>query len=181
MLHLHQEPSQSLQAEPGCQVLNSTPEQSGLTLKDPTSGGALTNMELLTYLQSISTPHFNLAIRSYSLEQLVGDGTLIDDAYTKWAKTTIPERKLSKKKNKLKTLIPESNGNKPRLRDSHLDLEIETLKENSHLILNLDSQFCCENSHSHSQLSFSNSQKFETSRLNLVDFSGNFSNISLQF
>ena len=67
------------------------------------------------------------------------------------------------------------------LRDSHLDLEIETLKENSHLILNLDSQFCCENSHSHSQLSFSNSQKFETSRLNLVDFSGNFSNISLQF
>ena len=65
------------------------------------------------------------------------------------------------------------------LRDSHLDLEIETLKENSHLILNLDSQFCCEYSHSHSQLSFSNSQKFETSRLNLVDFSGNFSNISL--
>ena len=49
------------------------------------------------------------------------------------------------------------------LRDSHLDLKIETLKENSHLILNLDSQFCCENSHSHSQLSFSNSQKFETS------------------
>ena len=34
------------------------------------------------------------------------------------------------------------------LRDSHLDLEIETLKENSHLIINLDSQFCCENSHS---------------------------------
>ena len=67
------------------------------------------------------------------------------------------------------------------LRDSHLDLKIETRKENSHLILNLDSQFCCENSHSHSQLSFSNSQKFETSRLNLVDFSGNFSNISLQF
>ena len=60
------------------------------------------------------------------------------------------------------------------LRDSHLDLEIETLKENSHLILNLDSQFYCENSHSHSQLSFSNSQKFETFRLNLVDFSGNF-------
>ena len=27
-------------------------------------------------------------------------------------------------------------------------LEIETLKENSRLILNLDSQFCCENSHS---------------------------------
>ena len=49
------------------------------------------------------------------------------------------------------------------LRDSHLDLKIETRKENSHLILNLDSQFCCENSHSHSQLSFSNSQKFETS------------------
>lgn len=67
------------------------------------------------------------------------------------------------------------------LRDSHLDLEIETLKENSHLILNLDSQFFCENSHSHSQLSFSNSQKSETSRLNLVDCSGNFSNISLQF
>ena len=63
------------------------------------------------------------------------------------------------------------------LRDSHLDLKIETLKGNSHLILNLDSQFCCENSHS--QLSFSNSQKFETSRLNLVDFSGNFSNISM--
>ena len=63
------------------------------------------------------------------------------------------------------------------LRDSHLDLEIETLKENSHLILNLDSQFCCENSHSHSQLSFSKSQKFETSRLNLVDFSGSFSNV----
>ena len=33
----------------------------------------------------------------------------------------------------------------------------------------------------HSQLSFSNSQKFETSKLNLVDFSGNFSNMSLQF
>ena len=48
------------------------------------------------------------------------------------------------------------------LRDSHLDLEIETLKENSHLILNLDSQFCCENSHSHSQLSFSNSRKYES-------------------
>ena len=65
------------------------------------------------------------------------------------------------------------------LRDSHLDLEIETLKENSHLIFNLNSQFFCENSHS--QLSYSNSQKFETSRLYLVDFSGNFSNISLQF
>ena len=65
------------------------------------------------------------------------------------------------------------------LRDSHLDLEIETLKENSHLILNLDSQFCWENSHS--QLSFSNSQKFETSRLNLVDFSGCFSSNPLQF
>ena len=73
MLHLHQEPSQSLQAKPGCQVLNSTPEQSGLTLKDPTSGSAPTNMELLTYLQSISTPHFNLAIRPYSLEQLYFD------------------------------------------------------------------------------------------------------------
>ena len=39
------------------------------------------------------------------------------------------------------------------LRDSHLDLGIETLKENSRLILNLDSQFFSENSHSHSQLS----------------------------
>ena len=56
------------------------------------------------------------------------------------------------------------------LRDSHLDLEIETLKENSRLILVLNSQFCCENSHSHSQLSLSSSQKFEKSRLNLVDF-----------
>ena len=46
-------------------------------------------MELLTYLQSISSPHFNLAIRTYSLEQLVGDGTLIDDANTKWAMTTL--------------------------------------------------------------------------------------------
>ena len=34
-----------------------------------------------------------------------------------------------------------------------ISLEIETLKENSHLILNLDSQICCENSHS--QFSFS--------------------------
>ena len=39
------------------------------------------------------------------------------------------------------------------LRDSHLDLKIETLKENSHLILDLDSQLFSENSHSHSQLS----------------------------
>ena len=39
------------------------------------------------------------------------------------------------------------------LRDSHLDLKIETLKENSRLILDLDSQFFSENSHSHSQLS----------------------------
>ena len=39
------------------------------------------------------------------------------------------------------------------LRDSHLDLKIETLKANSHLILDLDSQFFSENSHSHSQLS----------------------------
>ena len=60
-----------------------------------------------------------------------------------------------------------ATGQTSALRDSHLDLEIETLKENSHLILNLNSQFFCENSHSHSQLSFSNSQKFETSRLNL--------------
>ena len=81
-----------------------------------------------------------------------------------------------KRATKYKVFVPDRL-----LRDSHLDLKIETLKENSHLILNLDSQFCCENSHSHSQLSFSNSQKFETSRLNLVDFSGNFSNISLQF
>ena len=35
------------------------------------------------------------------------------------------------------------------LRDSHLDLKIETLKENSHLILDLNSQFYSENSHSH--------------------------------
>ena len=34
------------------------------------------------------------------------------------------------------------------LRDSHLDLKIETLKENSYLILDLDSQFFSENSHS---------------------------------
>ena len=67
------------------------------------------------------------------------------------------------------------------LRDSHLDLEIETLKENSRLILVLNSQFCCENSHSHSQLSLSSSQKFEKSRLNLVDFIGKFSNNSLLF
>ena len=39
------------------------------------------------------------------------------------------------------------------LRDSHLDLKIETLKENSRLILDLDSQIFFENSHSHSQLS----------------------------
>ena len=32
------------------------------------------------------------------------------------------------------------------LRDSHLDLKIETLKENSHLILDLDSQIFSENS-----------------------------------
>ena len=32
-------------------------------------------------------------------------------------------------------------------------LKIETLKENSRLILDLDSQFFSENSHSHSQLS----------------------------
>ena len=67
------------------------------------------------------------------------------------------------------------------LQDSHLNLEIESLQENSRHIIDLDSQFCCENSHSHSQLSFSNSQKFETSRLHLVDLGGNFSNISLQF
>ena len=47
------------------------------------------------------------------------------------------------------------------LRDSHLVLEIETLKENSRLILSLDSQFFHENSHPHSQLSFSNSQKMK--------------------
>ena len=46
------------------------------------------------------------------------------------------------------------------LRDSHLDLKIETLKENSLLILGLDSQFFHENSHS--QLSFSYSQKYES-------------------
>ena len=67
------------------------------------------------------------------------------------------------------------------LRDSHLDLEIETLKENSHLILDLDSQFCCENSHSHSQLSLSSSQKLEKSILILVDLIGNFFKITLQF
>ena len=39
------------------------------------------------------------------------------------------------------------------LRDSHLDLKIETLKENSRLILDLDSQILSESSHSHSQLS----------------------------
>ena len=48
------------------------------------------------------------------------------------------------------------------LRDSHLDLEIETLKVNSRLILDLNSQFFHENSHSHSRLSFSNSQKYES-------------------
>ena len=37
------------------------------------------------------------------------------------------------------------------LRDSHLDLKIESLKENSHLILNLDSQFFHENSHENSR------------------------------
>ena len=67
------------------------------------------------------------------------------------------------------------------LRDSHLDLEIETLKENSRLILDLDSQICCENSHSHSQLSLSSSQKFEKSRLIFVDLIGNFFKITLQF
>ena len=77
-LHLRQEPFQSLQAEPGGQEPNSTPERSGPTLTDPASGGTLINTELLTYLQSISTPHFNQAIRPYSLEQLVADGTLID-------------------------------------------------------------------------------------------------------
>ena len=65
------------------------------------------------------------------------------------------------------------------LRDSHLDLEIETLKENSRLILDLDSQICCKNSHS--QLSLSSSQKFEKSRLILVDLIGNFFKIALQF
>ena len=67
------------------------------------------------------------------------------------------------------------------LRDSHLDLKIETLKENSRLILNLDSQFCCQNSHSYSQLSLSSSQKFEKSSLILVDLIRNFSKIALQF
>ena len=66
------------------------------------------------------------------------------------------------------------------LRNSDLDLEIETLKENSHLILDLDSQICCKNSHSHSQLSLSSSQKFEKSRLILVDLIGNFFKITLQ-
>ena len=51
------------------------------------------------------------------------------------------------------------------LRDSHLDLEIETLKENSHLILDLNSQFFSENSHSHSQFSLSNSRKYENGDL----------------
>ena len=82
-----------------------------------------------------------------------------------------------------------SCGGLPRLlRDSHLDLEIESLKGNSFLILDRDSQFCCENSHS--QISCENSREFEKSRLNLVGFSGklitfhtfqNCNNISLQF
>ena len=66
------------------------------------------------------------------------------------------------------------------LRDSHLDLVIETLKENSRLILDLYSQFCCENSHSHSQLSLSSSQKFEKSRFIFVDLFGDFLNIALK-
>ena len=51
------------------------------------------------------------------------------------------------------------------LRDSHLDLEIETLKVNSRLILNLDSQFFHKNSHSHSRLSISSSQKYESQEI----------------
>ena len=39
------------------------------------------------------------------------------------------------------------------LRDSHLSLENETLRENTRLILDLNSQYFWKNSHSHSQLS----------------------------
>ena len=97
-------------AEPGGPEPNSTPDRPGPTFRDPTSDVVPTNTELLTYLQSVSTPHFNQAIRPYSLDQLVADGTLIDDAYTKWVMTTLPAKKPSKKKNKKKTLIPDSNG-----------------------------------------------------------------------
>ena len=51
------------------------------------------------------------------------------------------------------------------LRDSQLDLEIETLKVNSRLILDLDSQFFHKNSHSHSRLSISSSQKYESQEI----------------
>ena len=87
-------------AEPGGPEPNSTPDRPGPTFRDPTSDVAPTNTELLTYLQSVSTPHFNQAIRPYSLDQLVADGNLIDDAYTKWVTTTLPAKKPSKKKNK---------------------------------------------------------------------------------